>query len=113
MGAMASLCVALLLLPLLGHGATDTVSQENSVTLSMRNVTLKEVIWEIERQTGFVFAYNAADLAKAGKINVDVKDMSVEETLKSCLRHTGLTYVVQEGIIVIRMNGTRNGFPPT
>ena len=101
-GGMALMCAALLFLPFLGFGTTDTVLQEKYVTLSMKGATLKEVIWEIEKQTEFVFAYNVNDLSKVGTIDVEVKKKTVEETLKDCLAHTGLTYVVQNGIIVIR-----------
>ncbi len=101
-GGMALMCAALLFLPFLGFGTTDTVLQEKYVTLSMKGATLKEVIWEIEKQTEFVFAYNVNDLSKVGRIDVEVKKKTVEETLKDCLAHTGLTYVVQNGIIVIR-----------
>ena len=52
------LCVVTLFLPLSGHGTVSTVLQQKLINLSMKDVTLKEVIWEIEKQTDFVFAYN-------------------------------------------------------
>ena len=38
------------------------------VTLSMKAVSLKDVLWAIERQTSFVFMYNEEDLDKIGKV---------------------------------------------
>ena len=40
------------------------------VTLSMKAVSLKDVLWAIERQTSFVFMYNEEDLDKIGKVDV-------------------------------------------
>ncbi len=43
------------------------------VTLSMKAVSLKDVLWAIERQTSFVFMYNEEDLDKIGQVDVDVQ----------------------------------------
>mgnify|MGYP001777906100 CR=1 FL=1 len=40
MSGMALMCAALLFLPFLGFGTTDTVLQEKYVTLSMKGATL-------------------------------------------------------------------------
>ncbi|MFR5660183.1 MAG: STN domain-containing protein, partial [Butyricimonas faecihominis] len=66
----------------------------------MKDVALKEIIWEIEKQSGFVFAYNANDLTKAGKVDVEVKDKTIREALTMCLKGTGLTFVMEEDVIV-------------
>ncbi|MDY4042409.1 MAG: carboxypeptidase-like regulatory domain-containing protein, partial [Marinifilaceae bacterium] len=100
--SIVHVCVVLFLfLPFVSHGATDSVLLERFVTLSMKDVMLKDVIWEIEKQTDFVFVYNMDDLSACGKVSVDVKGKNLEEALKICLRNTGLTYVFQDDIIVI------------
>lgn len=101
-------CVVALFLPLFGHGAVDAASQQKLINLSMKDVTLKEVIWEIEKQTNFVFAYNANDLANVGKISINVKDKTVEDALKICLKGTKLTYVFEQNIIVIKQKGEQS-----
>ncbi|WP_082986853.1 MULTISPECIES: SusC/RagA family TonB-linked outer membrane protein [Butyricimonas] len=73
----------------------------------MKDATLKEVIWNIEKQSGFVFAYNANDLARVGKVSVNIKEKTVLEALNICLKGTGLSYVVQENIIVIKQKETK------
>lgn len=75
---------------------------QNKVTLDMKGATLKDVIWEIERQTGIVFMYSSEDLSKAGKVDVTLKSQNVDESLKNCLAGTGLTYVLQDNVIVLK-----------
>ena len=72
------------------------------VTLSMKAVSLKDVLWAIERQTSFVFMYNEEDLDKIGKVDVDVQGDDIRTILNVCLRNTNLTYVLQDEVIVIK-----------
>ncbi len=102
------LCIVILFLPIPGHGAVNPVTQQKLINLSMKDVTLKEVMWEIEKQTDFVFAYNATDLEKVGKISIDVENKTVEDALKICLKNTKLTYVLQQNIIVIKQEGQQS-----
>lgn len=83
------------------HGAVYS-QNERQVTLSMKDAYLKDVIWAIERQTAFIFMYNQEDLDKAGKIDVELKASKIEEILKVCLKGTGLTYVIQDAVIVLK-----------
>ncbi len=77
-------------------------ARSQSISLSLKNATLKEVIWAIENQTRFVFMYSKDDLDRAEKIDISLENESVEETLKKCLEGTGLTYVIQDEVIVLR-----------
>ncbi len=97
----------ILFLCILSPGAIVAQERKDVINLSMKDVTLKEVIWEIEKQSEFVFAYNANDLAKAGRVSVEIKDKTVREALDICLKGTGLLYVVQQNIIVIKQKGAR------
>lgn len=75
---------------------------EQQVNLSMKKVNLKDVLWEIEKQTSFVFMYNAEDLDKVGKIDISIQTDRVEEVLKKCLEGTNLTYSIQDAVIVLK-----------
>lgn len=100
-------CRVTLFLCLFCPGLIMAQEQKSVINLSMKDATLKEVIWNIEKQSGFVFAYNANDLAKVGKVSVDIKEKTVPEALDICLKGTGLSYVVQENIIVIKQKETK------
>ena len=75
---------------------------EQQVSISMRNAYLKDVLWEIERQTTFVFMYSQDDLDRVGKIDVEAKKLTIGEILSKCLKGTGLTYVIQNEVIVLK-----------
>ena len=91
-----------LFLPHGGHASNGVLLPEPKISFSLKDALLKDVIWELEKQSGFVFAYNANDLKKVGKVNVEVKDKNVRDALDICLEGTGLTYVMQQDVIVIK-----------
>lgn len=85
---------------LLGIG--ELYARSQSVTLELKDATLKEVIWAIENQTEFVFMYSEDDLIDIYSINLTLKNESVEHTLKKCLEGTRLSYVIQDDVIVLK-----------
>lgn len=101
---LALLCLLAIVLMTIAPTSVSAFAQNNFIKLSMRNASLKEVIWEIEKSTDFVFAYNADELEKAGKVNVDINGKSIEDALEMCLRGTGLTYVIEQNVVVIRQS---------
>ena len=77
-------------------------SQSNRVTLKMDEVSLEQVIWEIQKQTDFVFMYGTRDIAKVDRLTVDMTDKTVNEILDQCLRNTGLIYEISGNAVVIK-----------
>ena len=75
---------------------------QSKVNLSMKGVTLKDIIWEIEQQTGIVFMYSSKDLDRVGKMNIELKSRKLENALNECLKGTGLTYSVKNDVIVLK-----------
>lgn len=75
---------------------------QSKVTLSMKGATLKDVLWAIEQQTGLVFMYSSEDLNKVGKQDVELKAKSVNDALLNCLKGTGLTFELQDNVIVLK-----------
>lgn len=78
-------------------------SQTTRLTLRMENATLEQVLWEIQRQTDFVFMYGTADVAGVTSLNVDMTDRTVPEILDYCLKGTRLTYEVSGNAVVLKM----------
>ena len=77
-------------------------SQNNRLTLKMEEVTLEQLIWEIQKQTDFVFMYGTQDIAKVDKLTVNVADKTVNEILDECLRNTGLRYEISGNAVIIK-----------
>lgn len=87
------------------HMSARSYSQ---VTLSGKNVPLQEVFKQIKQQTGYDFLYNAELIQQAGKVNVDVKNVSIEKALELCLKDKLLTYLIIEKTVVIKPKDPTN-----
>lgn len=75
---------------------------EPLLNLSLKNVAVKDALWEIEKQSKMVFVYNADDLGKAGKISMEIKGKTVREALDICLKDSGFEYSIEQNTVVIK-----------
>lgn len=73
-----------------------------NVTLNLKNVTLQKVFKEINRQTGYQFFYKDVLLNKAGKVDINVKDVPVKDALNLCFENLPITFLIVDRSIVIR-----------
>jgi TonB-linked SusC/RagA family outer membrane protein len=73
-----------------------------TVSISKKNIPLQEVFRQINRQTGLDFVYNMQVVQRAGKIDLDVKNMDVGEVLKLCFANQPFTFVRLGETIVIK-----------
>jgi TonB-linked SusC/RagA family outer membrane protein len=72
------------------------------VTLSMKDVPLREVLKEIQRQSGRDFLYTHERVEEAGKVSVEIRDLDLEEAMKECLKNTSLTYIIADNAVIIQ-----------
>lgn len=78
-------------------------SQTNvKISLELENVSLEQVIWEIQKKTEFVFMYGSEDVARVSNLTVRGKDKAVQDILRDCLRNTGLKYEIAGNAVVIK-----------
>jgi TonB-linked SusC/RagA family outer membrane protein len=75
---------------------------KKNVTLHMKNTDLEQVIWEIQKQTEYVFMYGAREVKTVIGLNVDAKDRPALDVLESCLRDANLSYTVEGVNVVIK-----------
>lgn len=78
------------------------IDAQTIVNLNAKNVTLHDVIWELQKQTGFVFLYSTQDVEAVRLPEISAAHRSVKDVLDNCLKDTGLTYNIQDDVIVIR-----------
>lgn len=78
------------------------IDAQTRVDIHARNVTLHDVIWELQKQTGFVFLYSTQDIESVRLPEIKASRESVKDVLDYCLKDTGLTYNIQDDVIVIR-----------
>lgn len=78
-------------------------SQNNvKISLDMENVSLEEVIWEIQKKTDFVFMYGTRDIEGVRQLTVKEQDKAVNEILRACLQNTGLGFEISGNAVVIK-----------
>jgi TonB-linked SusC/RagA family outer membrane protein len=87
-----------------GAFATNAVSQMVKVTLSMKNVTVAEVINTIESQTDYLFVYNKDEVDVNRQVSISVENKSVAEILNSIFRNTNVVYAMEGNNIMLMVS---------
>jgi iron complex outermembrane receptor protein len=78
-------------------------SFEQTVSLHQKNADLGTVFKKITQQTGYTFLYNDKALKKAKKIDIDVRNASLDEALAVCLSNQSLDYSILNKTVVIKV----------
>lgn len=73
-----------------------------NVTLSEKGASLQKIFKKINRQTGYQFFYKDNLLNKAGKVDIDVTNVSLEEALVICFKNLPVTFTIVEKTIVVK-----------
>lgn len=76
------------------------------ISLNEKNASLQKVFKAIQKQSGFHFFYKDELLSAAGKVDINVRNASVEETLDQCLKDLPLTYSIIEKTIIIKQKAS-------
>ncbi|MDR0765841.1 MAG: SusC/RagA family TonB-linked outer membrane protein [Odoribacteraceae bacterium] len=77
-------------------------SQDSKLSLRVENASLEEVIWNLQKKTGFVFMYGTREIEHVRGLNIDAHELTVKEILAMCLKGTGLTPEVTGDAVIIR-----------
>ncbi|MDB5091582.1 MAG: hypothetical protein JWR09_5576 [Mucilaginibacter sp.] len=72
------------------------------ITLSQKNVSIEKIFDEIRIQSGYDFFYNIRLIKQAKPVSVELKDASLEETLKACFENQPFTYSIKENAVIVR-----------
>ncbi len=78
-----------------------------TVTLKLKNATVKKVLREASRQSKVSIVYNEAILEGLKPINIDVKNAAVKDVLDLCLPNPPFNYTVEGNLITIRKYSTK------
>ena len=76
--------------------------QSKSLTFTLKNASLKEVIHELKRLGGYDFVYRDANLETFARRDVNFQQATLDRVMEDCLKGTGLEYAVNGQTIVIR-----------
>lgn len=76
-------------------------SQDKTVTLNLRNVSVETALDAVKKQTGVNMLYNSQMFKGVSPVSVNAKNERWEVALKLILNPQGFDYVVKDGIVVI------------
>jgi TonB-linked SusC/RagA family outer membrane protein len=92
------LIIVLLFAGLMQVGAAGFAQK---VTLNQRGLLLKEALKEIRLQSGYNILYNADLLKNTTRINVNLKDASIDEALRSIFNDQKISYTIKENTVIL------------
>jgi TonB-linked SusC/RagA family outer membrane protein len=78
---------------------------QEKITLSLSNAPLEAVFQDIHEQSGYNFLYSNQVLENAKTISLKVKDASLSQVLKECLKGQPFTYHVVDKTVIIKYTG--------
>lgn len=76
--------------------------QRFDVELSMNNVTLKNVVNSLKKQTDIVFSYDTSiESLSVNNVSINLKNEEIETILDNIFKGTGISYKIQDHIVML------------
>lgn len=82
-------------------------SQNARFSLSLENVALTDVFSTIRKSSEFTFIYNMDDVRNVKVKSIHMQDATIEEILDEVLRNTGFVYQIEDRVVVIQPQDTK------
>nr|WP_183559817.1 TonB-dependent receptor [Mucilaginibacter sp. SP1R1]MBB6149030.1 TonB-linked SusC/RagA family outer membrane protein [Mucilaginibacter sp. SP1R1] len=80
-----------------------TVYSQQKFTLSIKQTEVSSILTKIQKQSDYRFFYNYSSIKKLGKINLDVKDATIDQILNTIIDNK-LSYKMADDHVVIISN---------
>lgn len=93
--------IIILLTASLGYAAA-TAAHAQSISISVKNATLKDVLAEIEKQSGYELFYNNRHFENANTVTLTITSKSLKQVLDECFKNQPLSYQIVRKTIVIK-----------
>lgn len=77
------------------------VTQNETISINEKNISLNELLWKIQNKTNFVFAYSTEDLENVAKMDYKLKG-ELNDVLKQILHKTDLIFEKKNNVYVIK-----------
>ncbi|MDP4206979.1 MAG: TonB-dependent receptor, partial [Bacteroidota bacterium] len=81
--------------------SASTYSKNTKLTLNMQENSIKEVLQRIESQTEFRFIYENERINLDKRVNVNVKNQTVEQILNYLFKNEGVNYSITERNLIL------------
>lgn len=91
--------------------SANSFAQQELVSFDLKNVTVKELLDEIQKQTNLCFLFNPEQTGKLGKLSLRTDNEIVENVLNRIFDGTELTYKFRDKLIVIMQKESEDDGP--
>ena len=85
-------------------------SQQEKMSISVRDVSIEDLIKTIKSQVPVDFLYNLKEIERNGTVSVNMRNATVEDILQAAFRGKSLTYTYVNGVFVIIPLGLGKSF---
>src|SRR5690606_9106020 len=82
--------------------ANSSYSQKTKISMNLGNVTLEEVIDEIEASTEFKFIFNTKTVDLERKVSINVKNAPIKRILEILFTNNIITYDIEDRKILLK-----------
>lgn len=82
--------------------ATNDAESKSTISISVKNTKIEEVIKLIQNKTDFEFIYNFDDISKQSAVDVDYTNEEFTKVIEGVLKNTNLCYEISNKIVIIR-----------
>ena len=72
-----------------------TALAQEKITLNLKGVTLREALAAVEKNSNYSFFYDAQNVDTNARVSANVKGADIEQTVKTILEGTGITYTIK------------------
>lgn len=93
--------LAFFLLATFSSSANTAYAQSVRFSLDMENVTVREVLFNIEKKSEFYFTYNTAQINATRRVSVNVHHKTVTEILDFLFQGENIRYVIRDKHIAL------------
>lgn len=81
----------------------NVYSQVVKVSLEVNNASLEQVIRLLEKESGYLFLYEDAQIEQVKGLELKFRDEELKTVLDECLQNSGLTYrLMNQTIVIVR-----------
>jgi TonB-linked SusC/RagA family outer membrane protein len=88
--------------------ATSTYSQDTRMSLNMNNVKVLDVLNEIEKESEFYFFFTEQLVDVNRNVNINVKNVKIDEILQNLFQYSDITYKVVDRQIILTKKTSKN-----
>ncbi|SDP82440.1 TonB-linked outer membrane protein, SusC/RagA family [Mucilaginibacter sp. OK268] len=80
----------------------NAASYAQTVSLNLKNASMREVIEELRQQTGYHFLYKMQMLDETRKISLSVNNEPLDQVLEKCFADQPITFTINHNTVVLR-----------